>query len=271
MLLRQSPSRPPLIKIIVVICIVALAYALLTNTLFSSKKNPADSHAISSTGTISSITPSIETVDLTDSQLQNFKIERAIRHSFRVEKEEVGSIAYQEATPRINNTSKFAVANVHESDSPLIHVGQSLEAKMLVYPDRVFEGKVSAVGVTVYDAGAGNPAIDPNTHRITVRCEITDPKNELYPGMLATIVIELQKPVESTAIAQNGVVREGDGTMTVWVKKGQNHFEKRIVNVGLRQDGYVQILDGLTPDELVVTDNAVFLSNMANTDSHDAD
>jgi cobalt-zinc-cadmium efflux system membrane fusion protein len=56
-------------------------------------------------------------------------------------------------------------------------------------------------------------------------------------------------------------VREGDGTMTVWTTRDNRHFVQRAVTTGIRQDGWVQILDGLQPGETVVTDGAVFLSN----------
>jgi cobalt-zinc-cadmium efflux system membrane fusion protein len=49
--------------------------------------------------------------------------------------------------------------------------------------------------------------------------------------------------------------------MTVWVTSDNRHFTKRTVKVGLQQDGWTQILEGLQPAEIVVTDGAVFLSN----------
>ena len=57
------------------------------------------------------------------------------------------------------------------------------------------------------------------------------------------------------------MVREGDGTMSVWVTAGGRHFVKRTVTIGLRQDGWVQILEGLKAGETVVTEGAVYLSN----------
>lgn len=217
------------------------------------------------------------TVDLSETQLQAIKIEAVGTYHFRVEKRAVGSIAYHEqdasssALPwhtvgavapdsTAKSLTKLLVANIQESDSPLIRVGQPVEAKAEAYPDRTFDGKVSASGHTVYDSG-GNPAIDPNTHRITVHCDIADPQNELYPGMLADVAIQVQEPVESIAIPANGVVRKGDGTMTAWVTTDKQRFE-RTVKVGLQQDGYDQITDGLKPGELVVTDGAVFISNI---------
>jgi len=77
----------------------------------------------------------------------------------------------------------------------------------MAFPDRTFKGKVSKIYETV----------DPNTHRVTIRSEITDPKDELRPGMLANFVIRVRGPVEATAVPANGVVREPDGTMAAWV------------------------------------------------------
>jgi membrane fusion protein, heavy metal efflux system len=149
-------------------------------------------------------------------------------------------------------TIKWMLADVIESDIPHFHFGQPVDVGVLAYPGRVFKGKVSKI----YEA------VDPNTHRVTIRSEISDPHDELRPGMLANFVIRVHNPIESTAIAANGVVREGDGTMTTWVTTDRRHFVQRVVKTGLRRDGQVQILEGLQPGELAVTDGAVFLSNM---------
>jgi len=153
----------------------------------------------------------------------------------------------------VSNVSvKWMLADVIESDIPLLNLGQPVEVKVMAYPDLVFRGKISKIYASV----------DPNTHRVTTRSEIADPKNELRPGMLANFVIRVRKPVEATAIPANGVVRESDGTMTAWVTTDRRHFSQRVVQTGSRTDGQVQILTGLQPGELVVTDGAVFLSNM---------
>jgi cobalt-zinc-cadmium efflux system membrane fusion protein len=147
---------------------------------------------------------------------------------------------------------KWMLANVSETDVPLFHLGQPVQVKVMAYPDHAFQGKVSKI----YEA------VDPNTHRVTIRSEISDPKDELRPGMLANFVIRVHNPVEATSIPANGVVREADGTMTAWVTTDRRRFEQKIIKVGLRNDDRVQVLDGLQPGELAVTDGAVFLSNM---------
>jgi membrane fusion protein, heavy metal efflux system len=151
-----------------------------------------------------------------------------------------------------NVAIKWMLASAIESDIPLFHLGQPVEVKVMAYPDRVFHGKISKIYASV----------DPDTHRATIRSEISDPRNELRPGMLANFIIRVHKPLEATAIPANGVVREPDGTMTTWVTTDRRHFSQRIVKIGLRSDNQVEILDGLQPGELVVTDGAVFLSSM---------
>jgi cobalt-zinc-cadmium efflux system membrane fusion protein len=158
-----------------------------------------------------------------------------------------------------NVSVKWMLANIPESDSGFFQLGQPVTVKVMAFPTRSFKGKVSKIYETV----------DPNTHRVTIRSEITDPRDELRPGMLANFVIRVRGPVEATAIPANGVVREPDGTMAAWVTTDRRRFTKRIIKTGLRTDGQVQILDGLQRGELVVSDGAVFLSNMVESPPSD--
>jgi cobalt-zinc-cadmium efflux system membrane fusion protein len=79
--------------------------------------------------------------------------------------------------------------------------------------------------------------------------------------MFANFVISTGVPMRSVAVPVDGVVREGDGTMTAWVTADRRRFTARTVKVGLLRDGYYQILDALQPGELVATEGALFLSN----------
>jgi len=148
-------------------------------------------------------------------------------------------------------STMWMVANVVETDFPLLRLGQEVNVSVKAYPDRVFRGTIVNIGASV----------DPTTHRISVRSEIRDPKHELRPGMFATFVIRTGRAVRSVAVPLNGVVREGDGTMTIWVTTDRKRLVKRSVKVGLQQDGLAQIIEGLRPGELVATEGALFLSN----------
>jgi cobalt-zinc-cadmium efflux system membrane fusion protein len=149
-------------------------------------------------------------------------------------------------------STMWMIANVVETDAPAYKLGQQVEVMVPAYPDKVFKGRVTTLG----------SMIDPNSHRQLVRSQIDDPEHLLRSGMFASFVIHVGEPVRSLAVPVNGVAREGDGTMTVWVTSDRRHFVKRTVKIGLQQDGWDQVLEGLQPGETVVTDGAVFVSNV---------
>jgi cobalt-zinc-cadmium efflux system membrane fusion protein len=143
-------------------------------------------------------------------------------------------------------------ANISESECSLLRTGQVVQVRVKAFPGRSFDGEVSKIYVTV----------DPNIHRQLIRCAVQDPGDELRPGMFADISIRLKEPVAAAAIPANGVVRESDGTMTAWVTTDGHKFLQRKLKLGLLTDGFYQVLEGLKPGELIVTEGAVFLSNI---------
>jgi membrane fusion protein, heavy metal efflux system len=149
-------------------------------------------------------------------------------------------------------STMWMIANVIETDAPAYKLGQEVAVTVPAYPDKIFKGRITTLG----------SIIDPNSHRQLVRSQIDDPEHLLRSGMFASFVIRVGDPVRSVAVPVNGVTREGDGTMTVWVTSDRRHFAKRMVKLGLQQDGWDQVLEGLQPGETVVTDGAVFVSNV---------
>jgi cobalt-zinc-cadmium efflux system membrane fusion protein len=201
----------------------------------------------------------------TDAEIDQIVAERKVDSTLLVPSSISGKIVTRNAAPGFltqpgNAPAPFSVAdlstmwmiaNVIETDAPAYKLGQDVEVKVPAYPDAVFKGHVTALG----------SMIDPNSHRQLVRSEIDDPQHLLRSGMFASFVIRVGEPLRSLAVPAEGVVREGDGTMTVWVTSDGRRFTKRTVKVGLQQEGWSQVLEGLLPGETVVTDGAVFLSN----------
>jgi cobalt-zinc-cadmium efflux system membrane fusion protein len=150
-----------------------------------------------------------------------------------------------------DTSTMWMVANVVEAEAPTLRVGQPVKVRVSAYPGREFDGNITVLGAQV----------DPNTRRLFVRSEIRDPDGLLRAGMFATFSIKVGDTQNSTAVPSAAVVREGDGTMTVWLTTDRRHFQKRTVKTGLQQNGLTQILEGVQPGETAVTDGAVFLSN----------
>jgi membrane fusion protein, heavy metal efflux system len=145
----------------------------------------------------------------------------------------------------------WMLANVAETDSPAFRVGQQVQVTLSAFPGRVFDGRITTIGASV----------DPNTRRVLLRSEIKDPQHELRSGMFANFVISIGSPARSPGIPADGVVREGDGTMTVWVTADRRRFTKRTVKIGAQYNGYRQILEGAAVGDLAATEGAIFLSN----------
>jgi cobalt-zinc-cadmium efflux system membrane fusion protein len=151
----------------------------------------------------------------------------------------------------------WMLASVPEAEIPQLRLGADVEIKVAAFPGRIFKGKITNIAASV----------DPNTHRVLVRSHVKDPEHELRAQMFATFVIRTGEPVKSPAVPESGVVREGEGTMTVWVTTDSHRFTQRTVKVGLLQDGFWQVLDGLKPGERIATDGAIFMANALTTAS----
>jgi cobalt-zinc-cadmium efflux system membrane fusion protein len=145
----------------------------------------------------------------------------------------------------------WMIANVPERDAPELQVGQEVRASVDPLPGKVFQGEIVTVGATV----------DPSTRRVFVRSEIANPKGELKAGMFATFAITIAPPKRALAVPQDAVVREGDGTMTVWVVADARKFIRRTVKTGLSHAGFAEIADGLKQGDLVATEGSLFIAN----------
>jgi membrane fusion protein, heavy metal efflux system len=151
----------------------------------------------------------------------------------------------------------WMLADVAEADSPAFRLGQEVQVRINAFPGRTFDGKITTIGASV----------DPNTRRVLVRSEIKDPQHQLRSGMFAVFTITVGPPVRSPGIPSDGVVREGDGAMTVWVTADRRRFTRRTVKIGDIHNGFRQIVDGVRVGELVATEGALFLSNTLATAS----
>ena len=125
----------------------------------------------------------------------------------------------------------WMIANVPERDAAELKLGQEVTSQCLSLPGPFLPGKIVTIG----------PNVDPNTRRVFVRSEIADPDYELRAGMFATFVITLAPPKKALAVPQDAIVREGDGSMTVWTTEDGHNFFQRMIKTGLSYDGFTEV------------------------------
>jgi cobalt-zinc-cadmium efflux system membrane fusion protein len=146
-------------------------------------------------------------------------------------------------------STMWLLANVYETDIASIRVGQPVDVSVLAYPGQIFRARLSYIA----------PVVDPSTHRLAVRAEVTNTSGALKPEMFATFRIQTSAAVESAAVPVGAVTRDGD-LATVWIKSGPREFTRRTVELGAERAGFVQALSGVRPGEQVVVEGGVFLS-----------
>ena len=138
---------------------------------------------------------------------------------------------------------------VPETLLPVLKPGLTIEARSAAYPDQPFRGRIATV----------DPVIDPNTRAVTVRARLPNPDLRLKPGMLLTVNIETA-PRLGLAVPELAVVGEGDNRFVYTI--GPDGAAKRVqVKTGLRQDGRIEIVEGLRPGQRIVTEGVVKLAD----------
>jgi cobalt-zinc-cadmium efflux system membrane fusion protein len=146
----------------------------------------------------------------------------------------------------------WLLANVREADSGLVHLGQSVDVRVLAYPKRVFKARVSYVAAVV----------DPVTHRLPVRAEIDNLDGALKPEMFANFRILTSAAADAPAVPESAVVYEGD-LAHVWVLSDGGLLAYRAIRTGRNNDGLIEVLDGLKSGEQIVTQGGLFIDQVA--------
>jgi cobalt-zinc-cadmium efflux system membrane fusion protein len=153
-----------------------------------------------------------------------------------------------------NLSTVWILAEVYESDAPLLKVGQPVAVRVNAYPDEAFTARVTYI----------SPSVDATTHRVSVRGVIENRGQRLKPDMFASFHITTGAETQALAVPAGAIVRDGDKT-AVWVTGDGTHFTRREVTVGTEQNGFVQIVNGLLQGERVVSEGGLFISNVASS------
>jgi cobalt-zinc-cadmium efflux system membrane fusion protein len=141
-------------------------------------------------------------------------------------------------------------AQIFEQDIAHVRIGQEIEAKVAAVPGRTFTARIANIG----------SASDQTTRRIMVRSEIDNPGGVLKSEMFATFKIEIAEPSVTAAVPIDAVVREAE-LATVWVQAEPMLFKRRVVDIGVQQNGLMQIRQGLAVGERVISRGAIFVDN----------
>ncbi|WP_404345276.1 efflux RND transporter periplasmic adaptor subunit [Vreelandella venusta] len=124
-----------------------------------------------------------------------------------------------------------------------LSAGLNLSATTAAYPDDVFRGVISSIGTR----------IDPVSRSVNVRAELANPDLKLRPGMLMEVIV--QQRVRDALVLPEAAIQPSGNRHFVMVIQQQDdapRLERREVAIGERRSGEVEVLEGISEDDLVV-------------------
>jgi membrane fusion protein, copper/silver efflux system len=156
--------------------------------------------------------------------------------------------AGQELYRIADHTHLWVIADVAEADLSAIKIGTRANVTVRAYAAQPIEGEVTFI----------YPELRAETRTARVRIEIPNPDGRLKIDMYADVVFQAGAHEEPAIAVPASAVIDSGTRQVVLIAKGEGRFEPRAVKLGRRGDGYVEVLDGITKGEEVVT-SATFL------------
>ncbi|MCB1471463.1 MAG: efflux RND transporter periplasmic adaptor subunit [Rhodobiaceae bacterium] len=122
----------------------------------------------------------------------------------------------------------------------ITRLGQKVDTRTAAYPGRVFTGEIVEI----------DSRIDAVSRAFRVRADLPNEDRALPAGMFMQVTITLDGG-EAAVIPEEAVVAEEGSAFVFVVEDGK--AARRTITTGRRAPGFVEVVDGLAPDALVVT------------------
>lgn len=148
-------------------------------------------------------------------------------------------------------SSMWVLADVYEPDVPRVRPGQTLSVILPCCPGERYEGQVVAVG----------DVIDKDSRTLKVRAVVPNRGRSLKGEMFVRVTIATGTR-QALVLPVGAIHREGSVPF-VLVESGRDDYQRRPVKIGAEADGAVEILDGVTPADRVVTAGGILLKRAA--------
>jgi multidrug efflux pump subunit AcrA (membrane-fusion protein) len=139
----------------------------------------------------------------------------------------------------------IAKAHIPQADAALLKIG---DKGTMAVPglDEPVEGKITVV----------SPALDPNSTTVEVWLEAKNPKQQLKPGTSVQLSLTARTVKDALVVPAVAVISAADGTSAVMIAGSDGKAHQKAVKLGIRQDDDVQILEGVSESDKVVSTGA---------------
>jgi Cu(I)/Ag(I) efflux system membrane fusion protein len=141
-------------------------------------------------------------------------------------------------------------AQLYANETGGLRVGQPVTVSFPDLNGQTVPGKVSFI----------NPELSDASKVDLVRISVSNPQGLLRPGMQANVSIGGGS--RSLAVSASAVITDAKGS-SIWLKNHDGSFSGRIVELGNGNRSYVQVLSGVNPGDVVITNGAYLLNSEA--------
>ena len=131
---------------------------------------------------------------------------------------------------------------IPENFATVIKKDLSVIAKFSGIKDKIYKGKIDGVA----------SRINAETRSILTRVKIDNPDYELIPGSLLEITLNTNKR-DSLSIPDTSIILEGNKAYVYKVSK-DNIANRSEIQIGLRNDGKVEVTSGLNEGDIIVAE-----------------
>jgi membrane fusion protein, copper/silver efflux system len=202
----------------------------------------------------------LRSLGVSNTQLRQLAVRRELEHDFRVESPVDGVVLKRGVTSgfrfdrgfelyRIADLDRvWILADVSRDRLPFIRRGAS--ARITTAEER------HALSATV---SPSEPTFDEPTQTLKVRLDAANPRQTLKPGMFVDVEFPLDLP--STLVVPADAIVDSGLRKTVFVDRGNGHFEPRLVETGWRIGDDVEVTKGLAPGERIVIAGTFFVDS----------
>ena len=140
----------------------------------------------------------------------------------------------------------IAKAHIPQSDALQLRKGDAATISLAGLDNKAVNGKVSLI----------SPALDPNSTTVEVWVQAPNPNQQLRPGTTAQIAITAQTVKDALVVPSAALLNAKGDAAQVMVVDSQSQASSRDVKTGITSGQQVQIVSGLKPGEMVVTEGA---------------
>ncbi len=139
----------------------------------------------------------------------------------------------------------LAIGHVFEGQIGQVEVGQAVRVRVPSFPDETFEGVVERLG----------GKLDQASRSLAIYVRVKNPDERLRPHMRATLSLVTGRADLALAVPKSAVLGDA-GALFVFVQSDDTPdlFDRRPVVVGVSNDRYIEVIDGVAPGERVVTE-----------------